>query len=328
MFAFCRRLVCFVAVLAAVYFSLILLVANGTETTKAFVQRYTNIPAAVPVHADTPRRLAEVFEASDLDVLFIGSSHCYRAFDPRLFAAHGFRSFNLGSTAQTPLNSYFLLRQHLAHLKPKLVIVETYWAMFENDGSESFVDLLTGTGLNRDMLEMAWSTHSPLAWNALFLRALNVRSRSGTAFPPMRDEDMYVGRGFVERKEGFSGDLPMLTARAVRPNSLQFEYLRKMLQLVRSSGARVFILVQPMPRATVDTFVNRSQINRDITAIANAENSEFLDFNDQETFDGPEYFYDRDHLTQAGVVLFDQRLLEELEARELLPPRTAPKSGG
>src|SRR5262245_26702081 len=39
------------------------------------------------------------------DVLVLGSSHAYRGYDPEHFAKRGLRMFNLGSTAQTPMNS-------------------------------------------------------------------------------------------------------------------------------------------------------------------------------------------------------------------------------
>src|SRR5438477_3987320 len=60
----------------------------------------------------TLQRLREVESVGSVDILFIGSSHAYRGFDPRLFAETGLTSFNLGSKAQSPLNSYFLLKHY------------------------------------------------------------------------------------------------------------------------------------------------------------------------------------------------------------------------
>ena len=54
------------------------------------------------------RLLTKVREASSrrgADVLFLGSSHAYRTFDPRLFAERDIEVVNLGSSIQTPLQS-------------------------------------------------------------------------------------------------------------------------------------------------------------------------------------------------------------------------------
>src|SRR5690554_458534 len=61
----------------------------------------------------TETRLKEVKSFGDVDILFLGSSHAYRGFDTRIFKKAGFRSFNLGTSAQTPLQTQILLRRYL-----------------------------------------------------------------------------------------------------------------------------------------------------------------------------------------------------------------------
>lgn len=38
---------------------------------------------------------------NNCDILFLGSSHCYRGFDPRVFKNIGYNIFNLGTSSQT-----------------------------------------------------------------------------------------------------------------------------------------------------------------------------------------------------------------------------------
>lgn len=48
----------------------------------------------------------------NIDTLFLGSSHCFRAYDPELFTElTGKNAFNLGSSAQNYDTSYYLLRE-------------------------------------------------------------------------------------------------------------------------------------------------------------------------------------------------------------------------
>ncbi|MFZ1333373.1 MAG: hypothetical protein WAR83_14355, partial [Flavobacteriales bacterium] len=48
-------------------------------------------------------RIAELKDHPPVDIVFLGSSHTYRSFDPRSWASAGYSSFNLGSSAQSPI---------------------------------------------------------------------------------------------------------------------------------------------------------------------------------------------------------------------------------
>jgi hypothetical protein len=71
-------------------------------------------------------RLEEVKNYSNIDILFIGSSHAYRGFDPRIFEKNGLKTFNLGTSAQTPLQTEILLNRYLEKLNPKMIIYDVY----------------------------------------------------------------------------------------------------------------------------------------------------------------------------------------------------------
>lgn len=57
---------------------------------------------------------------SNVDILFLGSSHSYRGFDPRNFKDK--KTFNLGSSSQTPIQTKILLERYLDNINPKTVI--------------------------------------------------------------------------------------------------------------------------------------------------------------------------------------------------------------
>ena len=71
-------------------------------------------------------RLNEVKNVSDIDILFVGSSHAYRGFDTRIFGSNGMTAFNLGTSAQTPLQTKFLLERYLDEVAPKNVIFQVF----------------------------------------------------------------------------------------------------------------------------------------------------------------------------------------------------------
>lgn len=70
-----------------------------------------------------------------VDVLFLGSSHCYCAFSPQEFYdSCGIRSYNLGSSQQSVWLSYYWLKEALRYQKPSVVVLETFF-ITTNDGT-------------------------------------------------------------------------------------------------------------------------------------------------------------------------------------------------
>ena len=99
----------FLLVLALVYLSVILtasLVITGKHMS------FSHLPRKV-ARDQTLLANREVKHMRDIDLLFLGSSHTYRTFDPRFFDQFGWESFNLGSKAQSPLNTYYLVRSQI-----------------------------------------------------------------------------------------------------------------------------------------------------------------------------------------------------------------------
>ncbi|MEJ5274059.1 MAG: hypothetical protein WH035_08005, partial [Spirochaetota bacterium] len=83
----------------------------------------------IPNKSWTKKTLNEIFNYQNIDFLFIGSSHAYRGYDTRIFNKLG-KSFNLGTTSQTPLQSYFLLEKFVNILNPKYVVIDIYFPLF------------------------------------------------------------------------------------------------------------------------------------------------------------------------------------------------------
>lgn len=101
-------------------------------------------------------RMKEVKDYHDIDVLFLGSSHCYRTFDPRFYEAHGIHCYNLGSSNQTPIQTRVLLDAYLDSLRPKFVVFEVHDDIMRNDGVESAVDMLINVPITAEASKMAW----------------------------------------------------------------------------------------------------------------------------------------------------------------------------
>ena len=135
-FKFFGRAIVFIVSLVILWLGIVSLAANSGKSIQSIFRQYTNIPVGVAHRGESSLvRFRELQTVSDVDIIFIGSSHCYRGFDPRIFERLGLKTFNMGSTSQTPLNSYYLIRDKLDQLKPKLVIIELYPVILAGDGA-------------------------------------------------------------------------------------------------------------------------------------------------------------------------------------------------
>ncbi|HRZ49534.1 MAG TPA: hypothetical protein P5338_09100 [Bacteroidales bacterium] len=135
---FLRRLLLFAGFALPVYWLCIVV------TGELLPQRYReNLSYLRGAYGHTFTRMQEAGATHDAGILFLGSSHTYRGFDTRIFAKHGFKTFNLGSSSQTPIHTRALLYRYLDGLNPDVVIWEVYPETFMLDGVEASLDLIS-----------------------------------------------------------------------------------------------------------------------------------------------------------------------------------------
>lgn len=83
----------------------------------------------------------DLYERADageeIDTLFLGSSHCYRAYDPELYEElTGRTAYNLGSSSQNYDTSYYLLREAARLYDLKTVYLDMYYKFLFMDSED------------------------------------------------------------------------------------------------------------------------------------------------------------------------------------------------
>ncbi|MBI6119756.1 hypothetical protein [Salegentibacter maritimus] len=91
------------------------------------------------------KKIEESDTLSDIDVLFLGSSHAYNTFDPLIFETENITSYNWGTSQQTHPQTQMVLKEYLLKLKPKLVVYEVFPEMFAMSGRASTADFLNAS---------------------------------------------------------------------------------------------------------------------------------------------------------------------------------------
>ncbi len=262
-------------------------------------------------------RMAEVEGHGPVDIVFLGSSHAYRGFDPRIWARRGYSSFNLGSTDQTFLQTELLLTAHARDLRPRLVILEVHPGPFLETGIESALDVIANRPIDQNTLGMASRLRHPYVLNAIAYGA--IRQITGyddrTAEPLRKNADMYINGGFVERVEGhFIPETPAIRVR-IEPSFEQWAAFQRVLADLRAQDIEFILVEAPMThwmnegiypdRAGFDSLMNAS--------------GRYLNMNGKVALDDSLHFFTKEHLNQSGVELFNEALFDTLERRGWLP---------
>lgn len=254
-------------------------------------------------------RLSEVQDRRDVDILFLGSSHTYRGFDTRIFSKHGYDTFNLGSSGQTPIQTRLLLNRHLEHLNPEMVIYEVYPENFMIDGVESSLDIIANGKNDKHILKMVIEINNIKTYNTylygLLYRFLNL-DKSFTE-PYIKGKDTYIPGGYVERRLEYYDPVP-LEQKRISINESQLEHFSEIVATLKDNNIEVVLVYAPIPSSNYNRYINNDYYDKIMKTY-----STYYNFNEIMSLNDSLHFYDSDHLNQKGVELFNSELLDILE---------------
>lgn len=242
----------------------------------------------------------------DVDVLFCGSSHAYRGFDVRLFREAGYRSFNLGSSDQTPVQTLYLLEKYVDELSPKLVVFEVYPETFTIKGVEASCDLISKEKVDLSICKMCLSTPSIICLNTLIYSVLYDVFVGEKVCE--EENEGYVHGGFVEYSEGQlvkpEGSLGTIE---LAINETQMRALGQCVELLRSKGIAFLFVESPITEEMYRAYSGHEAFEERLSAYG-----PYWNYNGRVVLNDSLHFYDRHHLKQAGVDVFNERLIQDL----------------
>ncbi|MBK8614343.1 MAG: hypothetical protein IPN85_12875 [Flavobacteriales bacterium] len=246
-------------------------------------------------------KFKEYDRTAHYDVIVLGSSHAYRGYDPRVFAAHGLRMFNLGSSAQTPLNTYWLLKEYVTAANCGQLVIDLYEGAMINEGLESTSELVMNMTSERAAIGMVMDLHDLRGLNLLALRW----SRTGVG-PDFMDSTYRTG-GFAERTDSLKTPISPKRHSAIRCRPEQLSSLGKCLELCQNRGIPVVLVTHYYP-GTSDRVAHEA-FRATIDSVRAPFKVPYLDLAYAHQLDDQDHFYDHNHLNLAGVRLFNEALI-------------------
>lgn len=258
-------------------------------------------------------RLQEADTTKNIDLLFLGSSHAYRGFDPRIFNALHYKCFNFGSSNQTPIQTELLLKQYVRRFKPKLVIYEVFPGNFEMDGVESAVDIISNTSHYGNAFLYALAVNHVMVYNTCTYAAMRKMFWQDLAF---REEkivgvDTYVEGGFVERSKLFERQVEELgTGLQWNLKPKQLKAFERSLEVLKEENIPYLLVQSPVAKSYFKQYENYAYTDSLFATKGNYINFNYIDsmqYNDETDF------YDGHHLSIEGVKKFNASLLNQLQ---------------
>ncbi|WP_299215940.1 hypothetical protein [uncultured Dokdonia sp.] len=255
----------------------------------------------------TLTRLQEVKTVSDIDILFVGSSHTYHGFDTRIFKEAGLTTFNLGTSAQTPLQTKFLLERYLDNVRPKEIIFQVSPFIFAIKGVASTVDILSNDIVDASSVRLALKVNDINVYNALIYAAFEDITRKKITFKekPTLGKFTYISGGYVETNTtSYQSNQPIITD--FEFNTIQLEAFADMIALVENREIRYHLVYVPITKPLYTSISKHT----DFESIMSTYGS-YYNFNKTMSLDTI-YFYDRHHLNKKGVTVFNDKVIEKL----------------
>lgn len=254
-------------------------------------------------------RLNEVKKLnSDIDILFLGSSHSYRGFDPRNFKDK--KTFNLGSSSQAPIETKVLLERYLDKINPKLVIYEVYPSTIIADGVESSLDLIANDKNDFKSLKMAIELKNIKTFNTLIYAGFADIFGVNKNFvePTKKGNDSYINGGFVEKEIGYYKYADQ-TKKEWKFKERQLKEFNDCLYLLKKKNVKTILVYVPITTRLYNSYTNNNYVD----SIFNSYNLEYYNFNKLIQLDDSLNFSDDSHLNQNGVNKFNKKLIETLK---------------
>ena len=277
----------------------------------------------------------EFYEQGNIDILFVGSSHCYAALDPAVTDnIFGTNTFNAGSSLQALDASFALIREAVERYDVSHIYLEMYYLMMSNDDYKER-EQLTGTYIISDYMRPSLNkakflleASAPKYYVNSFLPARRnwekllhpsevlelVREKQKEAYRNYEPFGGYRAKGFVSNQGEIPNGILLDTAGFdnIHTEAASADWLktiRGIISYCEKKGVALTFFSAPMTLFQTAGVGNYDDYIELINHLIEETNAEYVDFNlcREEYFDQkPDLFADAGHLNEKGAEVFSQ----------------------
>lgn len=280
----------------------------------------------------------EMYEQENVDILFVGSSHCYRSFIPEIFDEElGLNTFNAGTSSQNLDGSFMIIKEAARYNDIKHVYLELYYNMALTAYKERTE--MTQTYIISDYLRPSWDKFQ-------YILDASVKDYYPISFIPARrnwskffddeyiknilikketddyknykytyitgESEWYAGKGYVANKEivkdwnyfstyGWGG----INVRKFSDD--WFCSLKEIITFCQERGIFLTLVSAPMPEYLLAGVGNYDEYVELVRSMVRESNVNYYDFNlcrEKYFPNESSLFKDTDHMNCYGAEIF------------------------
>ncbi len=251
-------------------------------------------------------RIKEIKNYKNIDILFLGSSQAYRGFDTRIYKKLGLKTFNLGSSNQTPIQTNVLLQRYLDSLNPRLIIYALSPESFSTDGVESSVDLIAND--KNDLLTITdlIKINNVKTINTAICGFFRDFTNLNKNFVENRkkNDDLYISGGFVEKKLKFN--------KPVNHKKIKYKYrteqiksFEQCIKIINHKKIKLILIQPPVTKHLYKSYIKPASFDSLMSA-----HGKYYNFNKILNLNDSLDFYDPYHLNKNGIKIFNKKLIK------------------
>lgn len=280
----------------------------------------------------------EMYEQENIDVLFVGSSHCYRSFIPAIFDEElGKNTFNIGTSSQSLDGSYMIIKEAAKYNDIKHIYLELYYNVAfakykeRTDLTQTYIIsdyLKPSLDKVEYLLNASTKTHYPNSfivarrnWSKLFdigyIKNLLSKKRTNDyknyEYTYINgDTEWYGGKGYFTNNETIK-DWNYFSHRGWEPIDLNnfsedwFNSLQDIITFCDQKGISLTFVSAPMPNFLITALENYDDYVMLVQDIIANTDVDYYDFNlcKEEYFPNTSsLFKDADHMNHYGAEAF------------------------
>ena len=302
---------------------------------KLIENKYSEAASKNVVNAWTKSRYDEFYalEENTVDMVFIGSSHSYCTFDPENFdSVLGTLSWQLGTPLQHYDTSLYSLKEVYKTQKPKLVVLEIYWDMLDDEfdmkQANSFFEVVKDKSVQEEYIKDVFPISEQVKYKLLPIRyqqdyfayeaahlenaaknRLGVHKKVNQT--ETNGEEYYLAKGYTycntvipDSELDETNQYKGLDGEGWKPHKTQIKYIEEFVKLCEENGSEVVFVTAPIANVSMDYIKNYDIIHSQMADIAKNLGIKYLDFNtvnmEEGLFELIE-FRDDAHLNDSGV---------------------------
>lgn len=289
----------------------------------------------------------ELYERADggetIDTLFLGSSHCYRAYDPALYEElTGNSAYNLGSSSQNYDTSYYLLQEAARLYDLKTVYLDMHYKFLFMDSEDrdlvqaNIISDYMRPSLNK-LSFLLTTTEAKNYTNRFFPFRRNwqelgnlsyirdnlkkKQTKSYRNYEPVTVEgDSYAGRGFVRSDATLDvaaitwwDNFGKVSDDMKLDSSYPLSYIEKIVSFCKKEDIRLVFVTAPSLDRYLEAVGPYEPVHDFVQELADSYGIEYLDFNlakkEYLSLSGEDYI-DVDHLNASGAEKLTKLLTE------------------